>query len=82
MIHHRDEYNAECEKGTAPFMVRLFILVRLFSLSQLSKEFKYASGGCCALLKSCIPLVYMTGGGMQDVRTTGIFINFRMSLAY
>jgi len=25
MIHHRDEYNAECEKGTAPFMVRLFI---------------------------------------------------------
>jgi len=24
-IHHRDEYNAECEKDTAQFMVQLFI---------------------------------------------------------
>jgi len=32
-------------------------------------------------LKSCIPLVYMTGG-MRGVRTTGMSINFKMPLVY
>lgn len=36
-------------------------------------------------LKSCIPPVYLTGGGMQDVRITVIpvsFANFKIPLVY
>jgi len=39
-IHHRDEYNTECEKDTTQFMVRLFIRP-LCSRSDVCEQFIY-----------------------------------------
>ena len=41
--------------------------------------------GNSSSLKSCIPLVYLTSGGMRDVRAAVIppaFINFKMPMVY